>query len=226
MQGYARAYEIKRALNTFQSVLTAAESGQRGYLLTGQTGYLEPYYRAMRGWRNEIERLRSLTSDNPERQQRHCRKVGEGDRRGDLCVSSRRSNAAHSRVRTAATDVASSDRAARHDGSRAGHRRAHDWWRRTRALKPCDARCCATCGWPSAWRCSRRSSRSRCSIGLNKLFAALRGASARAQSVRCARRTRGLNAARRAAHGGADRVVAAPHPCVRRREGLARARAA
>jgi signal transduction histidine kinase len=65
---YARAYEIKRALNTFQSVLTAAESGQRGYLLTGQTGYLEPYYRAMRGWRTEIERLRSLTRDNPQRQ--------------------------------------------------------------------------------------------------------------------------------------------------------------
>ncbi len=65
---YARAYEIKRALNTFQSVLTAAESGQRGYLLTGQTGYLEPYYRAMRGWRKEIDRLRELTSDNPERQ--------------------------------------------------------------------------------------------------------------------------------------------------------------
>jgi diguanylate cyclase len=43
---YARAYEVKRALNTFQSVLTAAESGQRGYLLTGQAGYLEPYYRA------------------------------------------------------------------------------------------------------------------------------------------------------------------------------------
>ena len=65
---YARAYEIKRALNTFQSVLTAAESGQRGYLLTGQTGYLEPYYRAMRSWRTEIERLRNLTSGNAERQ--------------------------------------------------------------------------------------------------------------------------------------------------------------
>ena len=66
---YARSYEIKRALSTFQSVITAAESGQRGYLLTGQTGYLEPYYVAMRTWRNEIERLRKLTGDNPVRQQ-------------------------------------------------------------------------------------------------------------------------------------------------------------
>lgn len=66
---YARSYEIKRALSTFQSVITAAESGQRGYLLTGQTGYLEPYYVAMRSWRAEIDRLRNLTADNPARQQ-------------------------------------------------------------------------------------------------------------------------------------------------------------
>lgn len=65
---YARSYEIKRALSAFQSVITTAESGQRGYLLTGQTGYLEPYYVAMRSWRAEIERMRSLTTDNPARQ--------------------------------------------------------------------------------------------------------------------------------------------------------------
>ncbi|HEY0684075.1 MAG TPA: CHASE3 domain-containing protein [Steroidobacter sp.] len=65
---YARSYEIKRSLSTFQSVITAAESGQRGYLLTGQTGYLEPYYVAMRSWRTEIDKLRSLTSENAARQ--------------------------------------------------------------------------------------------------------------------------------------------------------------
>jgi signal transduction histidine kinase len=65
---YARSYEIKRSLSSFQSVITAAESGQRGYLLTGQTGYLEPYYVAMRSWRTEIDRLRNLTADNPARQ--------------------------------------------------------------------------------------------------------------------------------------------------------------
>ncbi len=66
---YARSYEIKRALSTFQSVITAAESGQRGYLLTGQTGYLEPYYVAMRSWRSELEQLRKLIAENPARQQ-------------------------------------------------------------------------------------------------------------------------------------------------------------
>jgi len=65
---YARSYEIKRSLSTFQSVITAAESGQRGYLLTGQTGYLEPYYVAMRSWRSELERLSALIADNPVRQ--------------------------------------------------------------------------------------------------------------------------------------------------------------
>ena len=65
---YARSYEIKRSLSSFQSVITAAESGQRGYLLTGQTGYLEPYYVAMRSWRSELEKLRTLTADSAVRQ--------------------------------------------------------------------------------------------------------------------------------------------------------------
>lgn len=66
---YARSYEIKRSLSSFQTVITAAESGQRGYLLTGQTGYLEPYYVAMRSWRSELARLSMLIADNPARQQ-------------------------------------------------------------------------------------------------------------------------------------------------------------
>jgi signal transduction histidine kinase len=64
---YARSYEIKRALSTFQSVITTAESGQRGYLLTGDTEYLTPYYRAMRGWRTELDRLLNLTAESPAR---------------------------------------------------------------------------------------------------------------------------------------------------------------
>ena len=64
---YARSTEIKRALITFQSVITALESSQRGYLLTGQTGYLEPYHVAMRSWPKQIERLRELTVDDPNR---------------------------------------------------------------------------------------------------------------------------------------------------------------
>jgi signal transduction histidine kinase len=48
-------------------VITGLESSQRGYLLTGQTGYLEPYHVAMRSWRKQIDRLRELTVDDPNR---------------------------------------------------------------------------------------------------------------------------------------------------------------
>ena len=65
---YARSTEIKRALITYQSVITQAESAQRGYLLTGQAGYLEPYHVAMRSWRKQIDLLRELTTDDPKRQ--------------------------------------------------------------------------------------------------------------------------------------------------------------
>lgn len=65
---YARSYEIKRSLTAFESIITSAESGQRGYLLTGQTAYLEPFFRATRDWRTEINRLRNLTASNPARQ--------------------------------------------------------------------------------------------------------------------------------------------------------------
>lgn len=65
---YARSYEFKRSLTAFQSIITTAESGQRGYLLTGQTAYLEPFERATRSWRAEISQLRDLTAGNSGRQ--------------------------------------------------------------------------------------------------------------------------------------------------------------
>lgn len=67
---YARSYEIKRSLTAFQSIVTTAESGQRGYLLTGQTAYLEPFARATRSWRTELNRLRALTVESRYREQR------------------------------------------------------------------------------------------------------------------------------------------------------------
>jgi len=61
---YARSYEIKRSLTAFQSTIATAEAGQRGYLLTGQAVYLEPFQRAARSWRDEITRLRTLVAGN------------------------------------------------------------------------------------------------------------------------------------------------------------------
>lgn len=61
---YARSYEIKRSLTAFQSTIATAEAGQRGYLLTGQDVYLEPFQRAANSWRDEIKRLRVLVAGN------------------------------------------------------------------------------------------------------------------------------------------------------------------
>lgn len=57
---YARSYEIKRALSAFQAVTVSAEASQRGYLLTGRTEYLGPFFEARERWRQELGQLRAL----------------------------------------------------------------------------------------------------------------------------------------------------------------------
>jgi two-component system CheB/CheR fusion protein len=51
------------------STIKDAETGQRGYLLTGVPDYLEPYSRAAAAVRGHIDRLDALTRDNPSQQQ-------------------------------------------------------------------------------------------------------------------------------------------------------------
>jgi PAS domain S-box-containing protein len=55
-------------LETTQGLLLGlvdAETGQRGYLLTGREDYLEPYRRGAQASRTALGRLRRLTEDNP-----------------------------------------------------------------------------------------------------------------------------------------------------------------
>ena len=52
------------------SVLKDAETGQRGYLLTGRDEYLEPYRAARAEIDTALDKLRSLTSDNPAQKPR------------------------------------------------------------------------------------------------------------------------------------------------------------
>src|SRR3982074_3886580 len=55
-------------LETLQATIidiTEAEAGQRGYILTGQQKYLEPYRAGLDQFQREIKDLRELTSDNP-----------------------------------------------------------------------------------------------------------------------------------------------------------------
>jgi len=62
--------EVKRALAQILSGVKDAETGQRGFLLTGDQRFLDPYRAAL----TEIERdqatARRLTADNPPQQQR------------------------------------------------------------------------------------------------------------------------------------------------------------
>jgi CHASE3 domain sensor protein len=61
---------VLRETEATANPVVAAESGQRGYLLKGEPRYLEPYVAALERIVGQLERLASLTSDNP-RQQEH-----------------------------------------------------------------------------------------------------------------------------------------------------------
>jgi PAS domain S-box-containing protein len=50
------------------SLLKDAETGQRGFIITGNTVYLEPYELALASLPESVERLRKLTADNPTQQ--------------------------------------------------------------------------------------------------------------------------------------------------------------
>jgi signal transduction histidine kinase len=49
--------------------ITLAETGQRGYILTGEDRYLEPYGSGLKRVQQDNKELRSLTSDNPKQQE-------------------------------------------------------------------------------------------------------------------------------------------------------------
>ncbi|HEY9295508.1 MAG TPA: CHASE3 domain-containing protein, partial [Phormidium sp.] len=63
---HTKAVQVK--LEEVLSQLKDAETGQRGYLLTGEEIYLAPYNEALPRLSQEIQGLRKLTSDNPNQQ--------------------------------------------------------------------------------------------------------------------------------------------------------------
>jgi PAS domain S-box-containing protein len=56
---------VSEKLETILSLISDAEAGQRGYLLTGNERYLEPYNTAIDRLRQQVNRLRKLTADRP-----------------------------------------------------------------------------------------------------------------------------------------------------------------
>ena len=63
-------YQVRSELELLLSYLKDAETGQRGYIITGEDSYLEPYKSALNGIAGTMDDLRSLTSDNPNQQRR------------------------------------------------------------------------------------------------------------------------------------------------------------
>jgi signal transduction histidine kinase len=60
--------EIDRQLHRIQSLVTDAETGQRGFLLTGRLTYLDPYAAARRELGPALDRLAGETAANPVQQ--------------------------------------------------------------------------------------------------------------------------------------------------------------
>jgi signal transduction histidine kinase/CheY-like chemotaxis protein len=61
--------KVENGISAVMSKLQDAETGQRGYLLTGHSEFLEPYDRAMSELPRDIDLVRRLTADNPRQQQ-------------------------------------------------------------------------------------------------------------------------------------------------------------
>src|ERR1700752_17914 len=63
-------YDVLGHLNDALSSLQDVETGQRGYLLTGEENYLEPYQSALPRIDDDLRQVKTLTTDNPRQQQR------------------------------------------------------------------------------------------------------------------------------------------------------------
>jgi len=55
----------RSAIADLRNMLADAETGQRGYLLTGNPAYLEPYENATRTLADQLEKVRRLTANDP-----------------------------------------------------------------------------------------------------------------------------------------------------------------
>jgi methyl-accepting chemotaxis protein len=63
-------HEVVERIATLLSLLKDAETGQRGYVITGQDSYLEPYNNAIAGVPTAMSQLRELTAASASQQKR------------------------------------------------------------------------------------------------------------------------------------------------------------
>jgi PAS domain S-box-containing protein len=67
-EAVAHTQSVKRGLEVLLSTMVDAETGERGFIITGMTSYLEPYESARNAISPEIAQVRAMTADNPEQQ--------------------------------------------------------------------------------------------------------------------------------------------------------------
>src|ERR1700680_4616053 len=60
------SFEVGSLLSDTAARLVDAETGQRGFLLTGDDAYLEPYHAATKNVDRLLAELRNSTADNPD----------------------------------------------------------------------------------------------------------------------------------------------------------------
>lgn len=63
-------YQVLGLLEDLNSKIKDAETDQRGYIITGEKRYLEPYNAAITAVDQEVKELQRLTADNPNQQRR------------------------------------------------------------------------------------------------------------------------------------------------------------
>ena len=66
----SHTYDVLGELETLISSLKDAETGQRGFVITGNEAYLEPYHTALTEYKEHENRLRALIADNPQQLER------------------------------------------------------------------------------------------------------------------------------------------------------------
>jgi methyl-accepting chemotaxis protein len=63
-------YQVLGHLDSVLSLMKDVEAGARGYVITGEDRYLEPYENAVKQVDPEVKEIRRLTADNPAQQRR------------------------------------------------------------------------------------------------------------------------------------------------------------
>jgi signal transduction histidine kinase len=66
----AHSHEVISQGHELLKLIVDMETGERGYLITGNKVFLEPFYKAKKVWASEIDNLKRLVSDNPEQVKR------------------------------------------------------------------------------------------------------------------------------------------------------------